>query len=184
MTCGSPTSRTSNGGRSSPSLANDLWFTHMLNVQRWEVFASACDLWFTHSLNAFVNIYTNTVTRGSTARATHRAVPLPNRRRPPKVLVCLQTVHFLCPPFRTHAKGPFWKTMVFIRRWEVLTCGSPTIRTSNSGRSSPRLANDLWFTHLLNVQLWEVFASACDLWFTHALNAFVNTYLEFQSLKS
>ena len=49
----------------------------MLNVQRWEVFASACDLWFTHVLNAFVN--TNTVTRGSTARATHRAVPLPKQ---------------------------------------------------------------------------------------------------------
>ena len=98
------------------------------------------------------------VTRGSTARATHRAVPLPNRRRPPKVLVCLQTVHFCVNPFRTQASGPFWKTMVFIRRWEVLTCGSPTIRTSNSGRSSPRLANDLWFTHMLNVQRWEVFA--------------------------
>ena len=90
------------GGRSSPSLANDLWFTHMLNVQRWEVFASACDLWFTHVLNAFVN--TNTVTRGSTARANHRAVPLPNRRRPPKVLVCLQKF-ILCPPFRTHASS-------------------------------------------------------------------------------
>ena len=102
LTCGSPTSRTSNGGRSSPSLANDLWFTHMLNVQRWEVFASACDLWFTHVLNAFVN--TNTVTRGSTARATHRAVPLPNRRRPPKVLVCLQKF-ILCPPFQIHASS-------------------------------------------------------------------------------
>ena len=105
LTCGSPTSRTSNGGRSSPRLANDLWFTHMLNVQRWEVFASACDLWFTHVLNAFVN--TNTVTRGSTARATHRAVPLPNRRRPPKVLVCLQKF-ILCPPFRTHASSFSW----------------------------------------------------------------------------
>ena len=110
MTCGSPTSRTSNGGRSSPSLANDLWFTHMLNVQRWEVFASACDLWFTHALNAFVN--TNTVTRGSTARATHRAVPLPNRRRPPKVLVCLQKL-ILCPPFRTHASSfSFYKLSI------------------------------------------------------------------------
>ena len=77
LTCGSPTIRTSNSGRSSPRLANDLWFTHLLNVQQWEVFASACDLWFTHALNAFVN--TNTVTRGSTARATHRAVPLPKQ---------------------------------------------------------------------------------------------------------
>ena len=51
--------------------------------------------------------YTNTVTRGSTARATHRAVPLPNRRRPPKVLVCLQKL-ILCPPFRTHASTFSW----------------------------------------------------------------------------
>ena len=43
--------------------------------------------------------YTDTVTRGSTARATRRAVPLPKRRRPPKVLVCLQKF-ILCQPFR------------------------------------------------------------------------------------